>query len=396
MNFMRGYRRNPGGRKLWMDPVAFALDSLSIHRSPLAGLTPLLQQRFKVTGRAWGTSSLSKNRESPCGIGRSRSPLTPLPQERETAVGQSSAIRWASGFDGGSWFVTLRKIRLTFIVALCTLLFFTWSAACTEERKAAASETTEVAVSSVTAQTFTMESKALGETRRINVYLPPDYKEHPELRFPVLYTPDGGMKEDFPHVVDAVDSMSGWGTMRPVIVVGIENTQRRRDMTGPTDVETDKKIAPKVGGSAAFREFIRKELMPQIQAHYRTSEEKGIVGESLAGLFVVETFLLEPELFDAYIAISPSLWWNKQAIVKLAEERVKSLPSHKTLYLTSADEEDIVRDTQRLAEILRSATPDRLKLIFQPMPEQFHDTIYRAASPRAFRLIYAVPVKAAK
>ena len=81
-------------------------------------------------------------------------------------------------------------------------------------------------------------------------------------------------------------------------------------------------------------------------------------------------------------------------MVKLAEERVKTLPGHKTLYLSSADEEDIVRDTKRLAEILQAAAPDRLKLIYQPMPEQFHDTIYRAASPRAFRMIYAVPTKA--
>jgi predicted alpha/beta superfamily hydrolase len=262
------------------------------------------------------------------------------------------------------------------------------------ENKQPATESTNTVASAIIVQTFTIESKALGETRRINVYVPSEYKEHPEARYPVLYMPDGGMKEDFPHVVDAVDAMAGWGTMRPVIVVGIENTQRRRDMTGPTEVETDKKIAPKVGGSSAFREFIRKELMPQIQSRYRTGEEKGIVGESLAGLFVVETFLLEPDLFDAYIACSPSLWWNKQAMVKLAEERVKTLPAHKTLYLTSADEEDIVRDTKKLAETLRPATPERLTLIFQPMPEQFHDTIYRAAAPKALRMIYSVPSKA--
>jgi predicted alpha/beta superfamily hydrolase len=278
--------------------------------------------------------------------------------------------------------------------SLLVLMLLTGFAARAEEGKQAATESTNTVASEIVVQTFTIDSRVLGETRRINVYVPSDYKEHPEARYPVLYMPDGGMKEDFPHVVDVVDALAGWGTMRPVIVVGIENTQRRRDMTGPTEVESDKKIAPKVGGSAEFRQFTRKELMPQIQSRYRTSEEKGIVGESLAGLFVVETFLLEPDLFDAYIACSPSLWWNKQAMVKLAEERVKTLPGHKTLYLSSADEEDIVRDTKRLAEILQAAAPDRLKLIYQPMPEQFHDTIYRAASPRAFRMIYAVPTKA--
>ncbi len=95
--------------------------------------------------------------------------------------------------------------------------------------------------------------------------------------------------------------------MRPFLVVGIENTECRRDLTGPATVEEDRKIAIHVGGSAAFRAFIRNELMPQVHAGYRTTEETAIVGESLAGLFVVEMFFLEPNLFDTYIAISPSV-----------------------------------------------------------------------------------------
>jgi len=100
--------------------------------------------------------------------------------------------------------------------------------------------------------------------------------------------------------------------MRPFILVGIENTARRRDLTGPTTSAEDKKIAPKVGGSAAFRQFIREELIPTVKQRYRTTAETAIVGESLAGLFVVETLLLEPGLFDTYLAFDPSLWWNNE------------------------------------------------------------------------------------
>ena len=114
-------------------------------------------------------------------------------------------------------------------------------------------------------------------------------------RFPVLYMPDGGVAEDFVHVAGLVQVLVGNGTMRPHVLVGIENTQRRRDMTGPTENEDDKKIAPKVGGSEAFRKFIREELMPEVRRRYRTTDATAIVGESLAGLFVVETFLLEPD-----------------------------------------------------------------------------------------------------
>jgi predicted alpha/beta superfamily hydrolase len=121
------------------------------------------------------------------------------------------------------------------------------------------------------------------------------------------------------------------------VLVGIENTQRRRDLTGPTQNEEDKKIAPHVGGSAAFRKFLRDELMPDVKARYRTTDETAIVGESLAGLFVIETFLLEPDLFDTYIAIDPSLWWNDSALVKSASERLRTQPkANKWLWFSSA------------------------------------------------------------
>src|SRR3712207_3190769 len=135
-------------------------------------------------------------------------------------------------------------------------------------------------------------------------------------RLPVLYMPDGGVAEDFLHVAGLVQVSVGNGTMRPFLLVGIENTERRRDMTGPTENESDKKIAPRVGGSGAFRKFIRDELMPQVKSRYRTRAETAVVGESLAGLFVIETFLVEPDLFDTYIAFDPSLWWNDRKLVK--------------------------------------------------------------------------------
>ncbi len=156
-------------------------------------------------------------------------------------------------------------------------------------------------------QTFTLPSAVLGETRRINVYLPPAHADSATRRLPVPYMPDGGLAEDFLHVAGLVQVLTGNGTMRPFILVGIENTARRRDLTGPTTNAEDLKIAPRVGGSAAFRQFLRTELMPAIRQRYRTTAETALVGESLAGLFVVETFLREPALFDTCVAFEPSL-----------------------------------------------------------------------------------------
>jgi len=245
------------------------------------------------------------------------------------------------------------------------------------------------AVPLVIGDTFTMDSKALGEKRRINVYLPPGYKEAPGSRVPVLYMPDGGMAEDFLHVAGLVQISVTNGTMRPFLLVGIENTQRRRDMTGPTENEEDKKIAPRVGGSAAFRKFIRNELMPAIRGRYRTTGETAIVGESLAGLFVVETFFLEPDLFDTYVAIDPSLWWNNGKLVDGAAEQLRARPTlEKTLYLASSDEKVIAAATQRFAGILAANAPPTLHWHHESMPEEQHGTIYQPAALKAFRSVF--------
>ena len=238
-------------------------------------------------------------------------------------------------------------------------------------------------------ETFTIQSKALGESRRINVYLPPQYYASPDARLPVLYMPDGGIGEDFLHVAGLVQVSAGNGTMRPFLLVGIENTQRRRDLTGPTENPEDRKIAPQVGGSAAFRQFLRTELMPAIKNRYRTTKETAIMGESLAGLFVVETFFLERDLFDTYIAFDPSLWWNKAELVNRAGERLRTNGSSPhTLYLTSSGEKELAHLTSQLADTLGKAAPVSLKWTYEPMPYESHATIYHPAALTALRRLF--------
>jgi hypothetical protein len=238
--------------------------------------------------------------------------------------------------------------------------------------------------------TLVVASRALGETRRVLVHVPAAYAAAPRARFPVLYMPDGGLDEDFPHVVATVDSLVALGAMRPVLVVGIPNTQRRRDLTGPTRVASDSAIAPRVGGSAAFRAFVRDELLPAVAARWRVTGERGIIGESLAGLFVVETFLAEPTLFAHAIALDPSLWWDGGALVDSAAvaARVRAASgARRTLHLASSDVRDIAEPTARLAALLRGAAG--LTATYEARPDLTHATIFRATKPgalaRAFR-----------
>ena len=237
-------------------------------------------------------------------------------------------------------------------------------------------------------QTFTLESKALGETRRINVYLPPAYTDSATVRLPVLYMPDGGIGEDFLHVAGLVQVLTGNGTMRPFILVGIENTQRRRDLTGPTTSADDRKIAPKVGGSAAYRQFIREELMPQVKQRYRTTTETAIVGESLAGLFVVETLLLEPKLFNTYLAFDPSLWWNNGQLAAQAGSLLRAAGRPPVaVYLATSSQGDL-KATQSLLDAAGPAATRTGAWHYEPMPQETHATIYHPAALRAFRTVF--------
>ncbi|HEV7838998.1 MAG TPA: alpha/beta hydrolase-fold protein, partial [Gemmatimonadaceae bacterium] len=237
-------------------------------------------------------------------------------------------------------------------------------------------------------ETFVLDSRVMNEPRRINVYLPPVYVDSPNVRLPVFYMPDGGIAEDFLHVAGLLQVSIGNGTMRPFILVGIENTQRRRDLTGPTVNAEDKKIAPKVGESATFRRFIRTELMPAITVRYRTTAETAIMGESLAGLFVVETLLTEPDLFDTYIAFDPSLWWNNEDLVNTAVSRLPVLGSRKrTLYL-AASRDDRNELTKRFADLLDKNAGKSLTSYYVPMPQESHATIYHPAALQAVRRLF--------
>jgi uncharacterized protein len=231
--------------------------------------------------------------------------------------------------------------------------------------------------------TFTVVSRSIGEARLINVYTPRAYRGTAS-RFPVLYMPDGGIAEDFPHVVNTVDSLIGLGAIRPVIIVGIPNTERRRDLTGPTRVASDSAIAPHVGGSAAFRRFIREELIPTVNTRYRATDERSIVGESLAGLFIVETFLTEPAMFKHYVALDPSLWWNHSALLDSAPARLAALDAaERTLFIANSDEQVIAAGTARFVELVRSASPHGLTWDYVARPDLTHATIFRGIGPTA-------------
>lgn len=233
-------------------------------------------------------------------------------------------------------------------------------------------------------ETLLLSSAILGETRRINVYLPEPYLQDAASRLPVLVMLDGGMAEDFPHIAGLLQVGIANGTVRPFILVGIENTQRRRDLTPPSDDARDRAIAPQIGGSASFRHFLREELLPLVQSRYRCTQERALIGESLAGLFVLETLLKEPDLFGTGIAIDPSLWWNREQLVQDLVQHSSALAGHR-LFIASADKDGNTAPIRRFVQQLRRLRPAGLDWHYQPMAGEGHATVYHPAALIAMR-----------
>ncbi|MBV1856934.1 MAG: alpha/beta hydrolase [Nannocystaceae bacterium] len=226
---------------------------------------------------------------------------------------------------------------------------------------------------------LSLHSSVLGERRTVTVWHP---DLAPDVALPVLYMPDGGVREDFPHVANTVAMLISQGVLPPVRVVGIENTDRQRDLTGPTQVPKDREMLPSNGGSAVFRSCIRDELIGHIESRYACDDKRALMGESLAGLFVVETFFEEPELFDAHIAFSPSLWWNGGALSREASQRLESHPGG-ALFLASANEIDLVRQVASLAGALELASHPEIRWTYEPRPDLRHWTIFRTLKEAA-------------
>jgi predicted alpha/beta superfamily hydrolase len=243
----------------------------------------------------------------------------------------------------------------------------------------------------VIGQSYLVPSAVLHGPRRVNVYLPQDYGD-PKRTFPVLFLLDGGEAEDFHHITGLVAVNGAYGATQEMIVVGIEDADRRHDLTSASADPADQKLIPTAGGAADYRRFLVEELKPWVAAHYRVNGHTALIGESLAGLFTVETFLRAPQSFDDYIAASPSLWWGKGALSHEAEGDLRAGGFNgRRLWIAVGDEGPIMQDgMDRVVAALKAAKPAGLEWTYDPRPNERHDTIYHPVAMTALRAMYAV------
>lgn len=250
-----------------------------------------------------------------------------------------------------------------------------------------------------------IQSKQLNEKRILNIYLPEGYNKKDTVKYPVIYLLDGSADEDFIHVVGIVqfNNFSWINRMPKSIVVGIATVDRRRDFTFPTTIEADKKRYPTTGKSEKFIAFIESELQPYIDKKFKTNNERTIIGQSLGGLLATEILFKKPALFNKYIIISPSLWWNNGSLLNQNTDTLQksSAVQKKDIYigvgkegLTSTEMPRVMEvDANLLAEKLRTIKQGSLNVYFDYLPQEDHATISHQAIFNAFRLLYPADEK---
>jgi predicted alpha/beta superfamily hydrolase len=243
---------------------------------------------------------------------------------------------------------------------------------------------------------ITIHSKVLNQERQIYIHVPKQNSADPAKTFPVLYLLDG---ENHFHILSAyIDYLSHYEIIPQILVVGIISKDRRKDLT-PTKstIDYDGKIDSTYntsGGNQHFLQFMREELMPYIETNYKAGSYKIFAGHSFGGITAINCMLTHPDMFNAYIAISPSLWWDRKYVLKLAENKLtKSLNLNKKFFYSVGNEgideqNSFHTDILRFDSLIVNKTPKGLLYKYKCYPEESHMSEPIVAYYDALRFIY--------
>jgi len=220
-------------------------------------------------------------------------------------------------------------------------------------------------------EAFSFESKLLGEKRTIWVSLPDDYDQSKK-SYPGLYLLDA--EWNFSYVSGLVRQMISSGDIPPLILVGIVNTNRSRDLTpaGPNGQSN-----ARFGGAKPFLDFLSDELDPMLADKYRLQPYRAMAGHSFGGLFTVFSMMRKPDFLQGYIALSPSLGRNDEQQVALAKAFVQKqgLPQQR-LFVAVGNEGGYTQlSTEKFIKVLQDAKLKSLHSKYSHLPEENHVSI---------------------
>jgi uncharacterized protein len=246
-----------------------------------------------------------------------------------------------------------------------------------------------------------LQSVELSEKRILNIYLPEGYNPNDTTKYPVVYLLDGSADEDFIHIAGLYqyNNFSWINRVPKSIIVGIANIDRKRDFTYPTTLPEDQKKYITAGHSNKFINFIEKELQPYIEKKYKTNSSKTIIGQSLAGLVATEILLKKPWMFNKYIIVSPSLWWDNCSLLNIKSEMLLESYGKTTSIYIGCGKEGLAPssiphvmevDANLLFEKIKNSQSKNINVHFDYLPEEDHATVTHQAVFNALRILHPV------
>lgn len=197
-----------------------------------------------------------------------------------------------------------------------------------------------------------IHSEILNETHTVSVYLPPDYEQNKE-SYPVFY-----VLESIYAFLNAISAVHGDGkmstTIPEMIVVGVNTSDRWRDLSPSFIPDWHGYPIPQSGGGANYLAFLEKEVIPKVDSTYRTHPFRVLYGHSLGGLFTLFSLVEKPELFSGYIASSPNLEYDQRIVTQKAKAITNaSIPRPRFVFLNSDnDADDYAEEISRFTTVI--------------------------------------------
>ena len=246
-------------------------------------------------------------------------------------------------------------------------------------------------------------SSVYGGPQTLTLRLPRGYADDPERRYPVLFSVDGGPEQDFELLAGIAAEAEFSGSFERFILIGVRTDDRYSQLTpGLTRLAPERLRANfgdriKPGGADRFRAYLATDVIPWPTARYRT-ERRIVTAASLGGLFVLDTFLEAPGMFDDYIALTPAVWWDDGRIVdEAAAKMVRHAPSDRRVYFTIGDEGVGNRTGAWLTTLVgafESGAPEGLKWAFVDRSgSEEHRTMALTGWLDAMRTLYLTPAR---
>ncbi len=241
-----------------------------------------------------------------------------------------------------------------------------------------------------TVKRLAIKSAVLGEERVVLVRTPAGY-ENNNAKYPVLYMTDGDAHMD--HTSSTIEFLTRNGRISDLIVVGVTNTDRTRDLTPVKSTAKNaagELQAPTSGGADNFLKFFQTELFPEIEKQYRVQPYRIFAGHSLGGLFAIHAMISKPGLFNSYVSVSPSLQWENAEALKRAEDFLKNQKElNVTLFVSLGDEPGPIGESyKKFTDLLAKTNIKGFEWKAEHMTDEDHGSLVLRSHYAGLRKVY--------